>query len=138
MKPAWLCVGIGVCACYILLVDLSYDIIEAFLDWLLYFPFDSWYLIMFLYCLSFLTAYVLISLLVLTSSKRLLAYIGVVILNGLFLYFTALLAASRDGDLWIYLGILFRIPIASLLLTIILLVMLGVTSYLRRKESPAE
>jgi hypothetical protein len=56
----------------------------------------------------------------------------------LFLYFTALLAASRDGDLWIYLGILFRIPIASLLLTIILLVMLGVTSYLRRKESPAE
>jgi hypothetical protein len=93
---------------------------------------------MFLYCLSFLTAYVLISLLVLTSSKRLLAYIGVVILNGLFLYFTALLAASRDGDLWIYLGILFRIPIASLLLTIILLVMLGVTSYLRRKESPAE
>lgn len=140
MKPVRLYAGIGVCAVYILLFDL--DVIDTILDWLLFIPVDLGNLVPFLYLISFFTAYVFISLLVLNSSKRLLAYIGVIVLNGLFLYITALLAASvrLDGDLWLYLGyfVYLRIPIASLLFTIILLATLGVTSWLKRKGSPAQ
>jgi hypothetical protein len=137
MKPAWLYMGIGVCAVYILLFDL--DVIDTILDLLLFFPVDLANLVPFLYLLSFISAYVFISFLVLNGSKRLLAYFGVIIINGLFLFATALLAATvgQNLDLWFYLGyfVYLRIPITSLLFTIILLVMLGVTSYLKRRKS---
>lgn len=76
MKPVRLYVGIGICIAYILLFDLNFHNLRVFLDWLIC-PWESRYWIWLLYILSFSIAYVFISLLVLHSPKRFLAYLGV-------------------------------------------------------------